>query len=134
MHFYDRRGSYLAPWVDATCPSVNPKLFAAEDTRALIGQILGGGGVFPAGVWQITLPAWDQPMPPPHPRIGIRLDRTPHEIEAVADLLAARGWVGPRGLGAPPRPGAVADATPSPRSARPTLKASGGRLCMKGCR
>ena len=67
VHFYDRRGSYLAPLGGCDLPVGEPELFTAEDTRALIGQILRGGGVFPAGVWQITLPAWDQPMPPPHP-------------------------------------------------------------------
>ncbi|HZM66043.1 MAG TPA: hypothetical protein VFC16_07055 [Nakamurella sp.] len=67
VHFYDRRGSYLAPMGGADLPVGDPERFTADETRAVTDQIATGGGVFPAGVWRVTLPAWDQPMPPPHP-------------------------------------------------------------------
>ena len=66
VHWYDRRGSYLAPAGGADLPMGDPREMDAAEAAAVIAE--HRWGKLPAGLWEITLPAWDeQQLPPPHP-------------------------------------------------------------------
>ena len=112
VHFYDRRGSYLAPLGGCDLPIGDPEQFSAAESRALAEQIVTGGGVFPGAVWLVTLPPWDQPLPPPHPeqhrfekvqrwvttptlRLLLDDDDLGGAGYSVADLQLAGAWIWP---------------------------------------
>lgn len=66
VHWYDRRGSYLAPAGGADLPVGDPQRIDAAAAEVLVAE--HRWGQLPVGLWQISLPAWDeQHLPPPHP-------------------------------------------------------------------
>lgn len=113
VHSYDRRGSYLAPAGGTDLPIGQPEQLDNESAQLLLDQVYGdGGGKLPAGLWQVTLPTWDEEMPPPHPdqhrfQARLRWVSTPalrlllDEQDAggagysVADLQPQAAWVWP---------------------------------------
>jgi hypothetical protein len=68
VHFYDRRGSYLAPSGGADLPVGVPTRVEADAAHQVIDKVIRFGGErLPVGIWQVSLPKWDESMPPPHP-------------------------------------------------------------------
>lgn len=68
VHFYDRRGSYLAPSGGADLPVGAPTRVEADAAHQVIDRVVRFGGErLPVGIWQVSLPKWDESTPPPHP-------------------------------------------------------------------
>lgn len=68
VHFYDRRGSYLAPSGGADLPVGEPSRIDGDAAHQMIDKVVRYGAErLPAGIWQVSLPKWDESMPPPHP-------------------------------------------------------------------
>ncbi|HZM65539.1 MAG TPA: hypothetical protein VFC16_04465 [Nakamurella sp.] len=68
VHFYDRRGSYLAPSGGADLPVGEPAQIDADAAHQVIDKVVRYGAErLPVGIWQVSLPKWEETMPPPHP-------------------------------------------------------------------
>lgn len=65
---YDKRGSYLATTGGADLGYGDPNHLTAEQaTTTIAASRADRKRKMPFGLWLVTLPAWDQPTPPPHP-------------------------------------------------------------------
>lgn len=64
---YDRRGSYLANIGGVDLGHGDPTHIDGSQASEIVGSARQAKSKLPYGTWLVTLPAWDQPMPPPHP-------------------------------------------------------------------
>ena len=69
VHKYDKRASYLATAGGTDLGYGEPVHTDAQGSVAAVNAARSGATKtkMPFGIWSVTLPAWTQPMPPPHP-------------------------------------------------------------------
>lgn len=67
IHGYDRRGSYLSSAGGIDLGVGDPAQLDAAEADDLVQAARQQRSKIPFGLWKITLPAWDQAGPPPHP-------------------------------------------------------------------